>query len=161
VADGVVKGFFDSQEEVMTNFAGSNMVGKGIRDLDMAGDVDLSEEFFGVAGEVSGDRGEVVSFGVDGPDDFVESVNEGAGLAGDGLHAFGGLVLREGEVRVGGGEHGDFGEAAAEVVVEVASDAGSFLGEGVLVFSLFAVVHFFLELSGALPDFEPEEPDPD
>jgi hypothetical protein len=88
-------------------------------------------------------------------------VNEGAGFAGDGLHAFGGFLLRESEARAGRGKHGDFGEATAEVVVEVASDAGAFLGECMLVFGLFTVVHFLLELRGALLYFEAEEPYPD
>jgi hypothetical protein len=55
VPNGIVEGFFHGEEEVVADFAGDDMVGKGVRDLDMTGDIDLGEEFFDVAGKVAGD----------------------------------------------------------------------------------------------------------
>ena len=83
----------------------------------------------GELAEVFGEMFERVVGGIDGPDDFAEAAGIAFGAVEDLVERSpGGVVGRQ---RFAGefADHGDFGEVGPEIVVQVAGDAGAFLGE--------------------------------
>src|SRR5882724_8732549 len=144
VADDVGDGFLGGEEDVMADFRGNGGFGQAGRDVEPVAHARDGEVILGVLADVVDEAFEGVVGGIDGPDDFVERTGDFAG----GLGNLAGVVAD-----VGGGvlvdfhhftEHGDLGEAGAELIVDVAGDAGAFLFEGLLLAEAFELALEFL-----------------
>src|SRR5690242_1184652 len=93
-----------------------------------------AEEILGEASEISNEAVESVVFGIDGPNDFVHRASQFARSGIDLIDITGCLGFSFEFATDSLAEHGDTGEAGAQVIVNIAGDAGALAFNRALAF---------------------------
>src|SRR5437762_3848215 len=110
VFENVIEGFFDGHEEVVAFLGGDGAIGQSGGQIHPAANAAVLEIFLRVLKNVIGKIVERIVFGIDGPNDFIHSLDNFAGGFGDVLDMSfagansGGFAVHQ------FGDHGDFGK---------------------------------------------------
>ena len=136
--DRVVLRFADRQKEAVADRAVERHWRQILRDLEPHGDAGGVEKLLGRLHEIGCEAVECVVGGIDRPDDRIDAADQVGGDLPDAagqLHDLGpGDAIDLAPHRVG--PHGDLGELGADLVMQIAGDAGAFAFEGVAAFQL-------------------------
>src|SRR5688500_2483970 len=145
----VVDGFFDGEENVVTDLSAEMQRRKMRRNVEAATDARDAEMFLGEFDSVGQEIFEGVVLRVNRPNDFIHGASEFARGAGNLADVRLGL---RGTIEVGAGEFAeqrDLRQAGAEVVVNIFGDAGAFAFDGVLLFEQFHTAMQFFDFNHA------------
>ena len=135
--DDIMEGFLEGEKEVVADLGGERPKGELLGEVQAATDARGAEEIEGELLQVVGQAFDGVVPGVDGPDDFIHRAGQLAGGVVDAHQAGAGLG---GPIELAAGrfaEHGNPSKVGAEVVVDVAGDAGALSLDGALALADF------------------------